>query len=53
MIIMKIINKFKKYFLTSKSCVIDLNDCTTVPSSETIVDTYRTGQMKIKSKSPL
>jgi hypothetical protein len=41
MIIMKIINNFKKYFLTSKSCVIDLNDCTTVPSSETIMDTVQ------------
>lgn len=39
--IMGIMNKLKKYFLTSKSCVIDLEDCTTIPSSETIMDTVQ------------
>ncbi|WML32791.1 DUF4318 domain-containing protein [Clostridium sp. OS1-26] len=38
---MKIMNKLKKYFLTSKSWVIDLEDCTTIPSGKTIVDTVQ------------
>lgn len=38
---MRMMNKLKKYFLTSKSCVIDLKDCTTIPSGRTIVDTVQ------------
>lgn len=38
---MEIVKKLKKYFLTSKSWVIDLEDCTTMPSGKTIVDTVQ------------
>lgn len=38
---MGIIKKLKKYFLTSKSWVIDFQDCTTMPSGKTIVDTIQ------------
>jgi hypothetical protein len=38
---MGMLRKLKKYFLTSKSCVIDLADCTTIPSVGTIVDTVQ------------
>ena len=38
---MTMMNKLKKYFLTSKSWVIDLEDCTTIPSSITIMDTVK------------
>ncbi|MFL0248201.1 DUF4318 domain-containing protein [Candidatus Clostridium stratigraminis] len=38
---MEIIKKLKKYFITSKSWVIDLQDCTIIPSGKTIVDTIQ------------
>ena len=48
--IMGIMNKVKKYFLTSKSCVIDLKDCTTIPSSKTIMDTVQNWANKNQKK---
>lgn len=41
MLIMKMLNKLKKYFITSKSWVIDLKDCITIPSGKVIVDTVQ------------
>jgi hypothetical protein len=38
---MEIKNKLKKYFLTSKSWVIDLEDCTEIPSVNTIVESVQ------------
>jgi hypothetical protein len=38
---MRMMNKLKKYFLTSKSWVIDLEDCTTIPSGKIIGDTVQ------------
>ncbi|ERI93668.1 hypothetical protein HMPREF1982_01431 [Clostridiales bacterium oral taxon 876 str. F0540] len=38
---MGMMGKIKKYFLTSKSWVIDLKDCTSLPSSNTIIETIQ------------
>jgi len=38
---MGMLNKLKKFFITSKSWVIDLKDCTTMPSGKVIVDTVQ------------
>lgn len=35
---MGMMDKLKKYFITSKSWVIDLKDCTSIPSSSTIIE---------------
>jgi len=48
-----IMNKVKKYFLTSKSYVIDLKDCITIPSSKKIEDTVQNWANKIKRISHL
>ena len=38
---MGMLNKLKKFFITSKSWVIDLKDCTTMPSGKVIMDTVQ------------
>jgi hypothetical protein len=38
---MELNNKLKKYFITSKSWIIDKEDCTAIPTEKTIVDTFQ------------
>lgn len=45
---MGVFNKLKRYFITSKTFVIDLKDCTTIPSGKVIIDTIQSWADKNK-----
>jgi hypothetical protein len=48
---MELKNKLKKYFITSKSWIIDLEDCTAIPPEKTVVDTIQNWSNKNQNVS--